>query len=100
MSLEKSDKSKNPKKVYLADKYICNYISEELFDSKLSLRELGRIHGIHQHVVSKINQTNGYKIPFSTVIIICFYRGIELSSFLKSLEKKYDQKLDDSYIEE
>lgn len=100
MASMKLDKNKNPKKIYLADKFICNFISEELFDSNLSIREVGRIHGIHQHVVSKINQKNGYRIPFSTIVTICFNRGIELPRFFKLLEKKYGQKLDDSFIEE
>lgn len=99
MLAKKSNKTKKPKRVYLADKYVCNYISEELFNSEVSKRELGRLHGIHQHVVGKIIQENGYKIPFSTISTICFNRGLKLSNFLRAVEKKYGQKLDDSYFD-
>jgi hypothetical protein len=85
-----SDASKKKTiKVFLADKYVCNYISTEWFKEDKSLREYGRLFSIHQHVVKKIKEKDGYKIPFSTLVIICFYKKIKLPDFLAAVEEKY-----------
>lgn len=93
-------KKTNSKKIYLTNKYVCKFISEEwLFDGK-SMREYGRLYGVNYHVIEKIMDKNGYNIPLSTLTTICFNKGIKLSHFFKLVEDKYGDKLNDSFVME
>jgi hypothetical protein len=102
MSIKKSSYKTNqrPKKVFLVDKYVCRYMKEEWFiDAKKDkLREYGRLYGIHYHTVEKIVEEDGYNIPLHTLNIICFNKGVSLSEFFKLVERKYGNKIDDSYV--
>lgn len=91
-------KKKDSKKIYLTNKYVCKYISEEwLFDGK-SIREYGRLYGVNYHVIEKIMEKDGYNIPLSTLTTICFNKGIKLSNFFKHVEDRYGNKLNDAFI--
>ena len=94
---EKSN-NKGVKRIYLASKYVCKYLSEEwLIDSK-SAREYGRLYGVHYHTIEKIMEKDGYNIPLSTLSIICFNKGVRLSGFFEMVEDKYGNKLNDTFI--
>jgi hypothetical protein len=56
---------------------------------EVSNRSFGKSHGIHEGIVRKIKEVDGYKIPVSTLTTICFYKGIKLSAFFKLIEEKY-----------
>jgi hypothetical protein len=91
-----TSKDKNPIKVFLIDRYVCNYISEEWMSDDVSNRSFGKSHGIHEGIVRKIKEVDGYKIPVSTLTTICFYKGIKMSEFFKLIEEKYGQ-LNDNF---
>ena len=56
------------------------------------------ITGICTHVLTKIKNDDGYRIPLSTLAIICFYKKIELSEFFKLIEKQYGSKINDDFV--
>lgn len=85
-------------KVYLSNKYVCKYISEEWLTSKdISTRKYGKMYGVNYHIIEKIQQEDGYNMPLSTLSTICFNRGIKLSDFFKLVEKRYGKYLNDSF---
>jgi len=86
------------KRIFLVDKYICNFIATEWFSRDISERELARTFGIHPNLIRKIKAEDGYKIPTSTLAIICFYKGVNVSDFFKILESKYGDKINDDII--
>ena len=86
-------------RVFLVDRYVCNYISTEWFDSELSDREHARQFGIHPNLIKKIKDKDGYKIPVSTLATICFNKGINLADFFNLLTKKYGDKINDDFID-
>ncbi len=91
-------KKKNSKKIYLSNKYVCKFISEEWLCDGKSMREYGRLYGVNYHVIEKIMEKDGYNIPLYTLTTICFNKGIKLSLFFKLVENKYGEKLNDSFI--
>ncbi|MNR59755.1 hypothetical protein D3C85_1810800 [compost metagenome] len=62
----------------------------------VSNRSFGKLHGIHEGIVRKIKEVDGYKIPVSTLTTICFYRGIKMSEFFKLIEEKHGE-LNDNF---
>jgi hypothetical protein len=84
-----SFKDKKPVKVFLIDRYVCNYICEKWMSDNVSNRSFGKSHGIHEGIVRKIKDVDGYKIPVSTLTTMCFYKGIKVSDFFKLIEEKY-----------
>lgn len=89
---------KESAKVFLLDKFICNYINSEwLVDNKSNLSQ-SQEYGVHPHVLRKIKDNDGYRIPMSTLAIICFYRKIALSDFFKLIEDKYGSKINDDFV--
>ena len=92
-----SDK-RNEAKVFLLDRFVCNYIKKEwISDDKSNLSQSQEL-GIHPHVLTKIKNDDGYRIPLSTLAIICFYKKIELSEFFKLIEKQYGSKINDDFV--
>ncbi|OAZ05240.1 hypothetical protein [Flavobacterium succinicans] len=91
-------KDEKPVKVFLVDRYVCNYICEMWMSNDVSNRSFGKMHGIHEGIVRKIKEVDGYRIPVSTLSTICFYKGIKMSEFFKLIEEKYGQLNDDFEI--
>ena len=87
-------------KVFLVDKHVCNFIKEEWMKDIESFRKWGRQHGVHEAIVRKINEREGYKIPVSTLNTICFYKQIKISDFFQLVEKKYGDAEDKYYYTE
>lgn len=90
--------NKRGKRIYLASKYVCKYLSEEWLTDGKSAREYGRLYGVHYHTIEKIMEKDGYNIPLFTLSIICFNKGISLSDFFEMMEDKYGTKLNDTFI--
>ena len=86
------------KRIFLVDKYICNFIASEWILQNVSDREQARKFGIHPNLIKKIKDEDGYKMPASTLATICFYKGIKVSDFFKILENKYGSKINDDFI--
>lgn len=86
-------------KIFVVDKYVCNFISSEWMNNDQSSREFARLHGVHESVARKIKYENGYQIPVATLTAICFNHGIKVSDFFKMLESKYGDKINDDFIE-
>jgi len=93
-----SDDNKS-EKVFIVDKYVCNYIATEWMEEGQSSRSFAMKHGIHESIARKIRKDNGYNIPVATLTTICFYKGIKTSDFFRALEEKYGDKINDDYIE-
>ena len=92
-----SNKS-NEAKIFLLDRFVCNYIKKEwISDEKSNLSQSQEL-GIHPHVLTKIKNDDGYRIPLSTLAIICFYKKIELSEFFKLIENQYGSKINDDFV--
>ena len=98
LNLNRIKDNGDSKRIFLVDKYICNFIATEWFSGDISERELARTFGIHPNLIRKIKAEDGYKIPTSTLAIICFYKGIKVSDFFKILEEKYGHKINDDII--
>jgi DNA-binding Xre family transcriptional regulator len=90
--------STEPAKVFLLDKLICNYINSEWIDDNKSNLSQSNQYGLHPHVLKKIRENDGYRIPMSTLAIICFYRKVSLSDFFKLIEEKYGSKINDDFV--
>lgn len=86
------------KKVFLVDKYICNYITSEWLTGVDSDREHAKNLGIHHNLIKKIKQKDGYKMPIATLTTMCFFKEIKLSDFFKKLEGKYGVKISDDVL--
>ena len=84
-------------KVFLVDRYVCNFIRDEWMKDLESFRKWGKQHGVHEAIARKINESDGYKIPVSTLNTICFYRQIKISDFFDLVEKKYGDAEDKHY---
>ncbi|MBE8723452.1 hypothetical protein [Flavobacterium hungaricum] len=85
-------------KIFLLDKLVCNFINEEwVSDDKSNLSQSHEL-GVHPHVLSKIRKNDGYRIPMSTLAIMCFYKKIKLSDFFILIENKYGSKINDDFI--
>lgn len=85
-------------KVFLLDKFICNYISSNWIDQKKSVNKLSKELGVHRHIITKIRDVDGYRIPMSTLAIMCFYKKIALSDFFKIIEEKHGSKINDDFV--
>lgn len=95
---EHSLESKN-QKIFVVDKYVCNFIKSEWMKPGQSSRSFAKNHGVHEAVARKIKRDNGYQIPVSSLTAICFNRGVKLSKFFELLESKYGDKINDDFIE-
>ncbi|MDQ1164659.1 hypothetical protein [Flavobacterium sp. SORGH_AS_0622] len=85
-------------KVFLLDKLVCNFINDEwILEDKSNLSQSQEL-GIHPHVLRKIRENDGYRIPMSTLAIMCFYKKIKLSEFFTSIESKYAGRINDDFI--
>ena len=85
-------------KVFLLDKFICNYISSNWIDPKKSVNKLSKELGVHRHIITKIRDVDGYRIPMSTLAIMCFYKKISLSDFFKIIEDNHGSKINDDFV--
>jgi len=85
-------------RVFLLDKLVCNFINDEwIIKDKSNLSQSQEL-GIHPHVLRKIRENDGYRIPMSTLAIMCYYKKIKLSEFFTSIENKYGSKINDDFI--
>jgi hypothetical protein len=50
------------------------------------------------HIITKIKDVDGYRIPLSTLAIICFYKKISLSDFFIMIEEKHGAKINDDFV--
>nr|WP_199001396.1 hypothetical protein [Flavobacterium sp. ASV13] len=93
-----SIKKEEPAKVFLLDKLVCNFINDEWISKNKSNLSQSHELGVHPHVLSKIRKNDGYRIPMSTLAIMCFYKKIKLSDFFSLIERKYGSKINDDFI--
>jgi hypothetical protein len=90
--------NKNAARVFLVDKYICNYIATTWLSDGLSGREQARRLGVHPNLILKIKDVDGYKLPVSTLATMCFYKGISLEEFFRVINEKYGEKINDDFV--
>lgn len=93
----KNDIDKSSDGISYLDKSVCNFITSEwIIDGKSNLSQSNDL-GIHPHTLEKIKQSNGYRIPLTTLGIICFYKKVSLSEFFRMVEKKYGAKINENF---
>lgn len=85
-------------KVFLLDKFVCNYIRNNWIDPNKSINGQSKELGVHRHIITKINDVDGYRIPMSTLAIMCFNKKISLSAFFKIIEEKHGTKINDDFV--
>lgn len=85
-------------KVFLLDKFVCNFISNNWIDSQKSVNKQSKELGVHRHIITKIRDVDGYRIPMSTLAIMCFYKNISLSDFFRMIEDKHGSKINDDFV--
>ena len=102
--MSKSDENKDNRqdesaKVFLLDKFVCNYIATEWLSDGVSNLSHSKKYGVHRHILTKIKKEDGYRIPLSSLAIMCFYKKIALSDFFKMIENKYGSKINDDFVD-
>lgn len=85
-------------KVFLLDKFVCNFISKNWIDPKKSINKQSKELGVHRHIITKIRDVDGYRIPMSTLAIMCFYKKVSLSDFFKMIEDEHGSKINDDFV--
>ncbi|GAA3651828.1 MULTISPECIES: hypothetical protein [Flavivirga] len=95
---KKSHKQDESGKVFLLDKFVCNYITTEWLSDGASNLSHSKKYGVHRHILTKIKKEDGYRIPLSSLAIMCFYKKIALSDFFKMIENKYGSKINDDFV--
>ena len=84
--------------VFLLDQFICDYIRNEWLDIAKPVLPQAQELGVHRHIIKKILEDRPYRVPISTLAIICFYKKISLSDFFKLIETKYGSRINDDFI--
>lgn len=98
---EKNNKHSEDKKetvVFLLDQFICDYIRNEWLHRNKPVLPQAQELGVHRHIIKKIIDDQSYRIPVSTLAIICFYKKIALSDFFKLIEAKYGSRINDDFV--
>jgi hypothetical protein len=84
--------------VFLLDQFICDYIRDEWLDASEPVLPQSQKLGVHRHIITKILENKPYRVPVSTLAIICFYKKIALSDFFKLIENKYGSRINDDFV--
>lgn len=84
--------------VFLLDQFVCDYIRNEWLDINKKVLPQAEELGVHRHIIKKILENKPYRVPMSTLAIICFYKKISLSDFFKIIEMKYGTRIDDDFV--
>lgn len=98
MGNKTSNKSSQDKKVFLLDQFICDYIRNEWLHIDQPVLPQAQELGVHRHIITKIIESKPYRVPVSTLAIICFYKKISLSDFFKLIEEKYGSRINDDFV--
>ncbi|CAM3085181.1 helix-turn-helix domain-containing protein [Flavobacterium frigoris] len=101
MASKTNNKSSDAKKeavVFLLDQFICDYIRNEWLHVNRPVLSQAQELGVHRHIIKKILDDQPYRVPMSTLAIICFYKKIALSDFFKLIEIKYGSRINDDFI--
>lgn len=98
MGNKTSNKSSKDKKVFLLDQFICDYIRNEWLHVDQPVLPQAQELGVHRHIITKIIENQPYRVPVSTLAIICFYKKISLSDFFKLIEEKYGSRINDDFV--
>lgn len=84
--------------VFLLDKFVCAYIRDNWIDWSKPIEPQSKKLGVHRHILTKLQSQDGYRIPLSTLAIMCFYKQIPLSEFFKIIEAKHGSKINDDFV--
>lgn len=85
-------------KVFLLDKFVCAYIRDNWIDWSKPIEPQSKELGVHRHILTKLQSVDGYRIPLSSLAIMCFYKKISLSDFFKIIEEKHGSKINDDFV--
>lgn len=80
-------------------KHICNFITEKWINGRLdsngrpvSKAKYADECDLAKSTVTKIASSDGYNLPFQTIVKICKKEEMPLSQFFSEFEKKYKMK--------
>ncbi|MCR5863505.1 helix-turn-helix transcriptional regulator [Flavobacterium sp. J372] len=85
-------------KIFLLDKFVCAYIRDNWIDWTKPIEPQSKELGVHRHILTKLQSEDGYRIPLSTLAIMCFYKNISLSDFFQIIEDKHGSKINDDFV--
>ena len=74
MILKECHKVKKEVAVFLLDQFICDYIRNEWLHVNKPILPQAQELGVHRHIIKKIIDDQSYRVPVSTLAIICFYK--------------------------
>ena len=79
---------------------LCNFISNKFLrefrdenGNQISQNLYAEKCGLSSSTISKIKESNGYDIPFSTILCICLFEKFSLSKLFQEFEKKYGERI-------
>ncbi|XBS40909.1 hypothetical protein IZU89_12350 [Cellulophaga lytica] len=80
----------------LVNMYLCNFIAKKflnkLTDQKgraISQNQYADLCGLSSSTITKLKNSEGYEIPFSTIYNICRHEKYSLKTFFSEFENKY-----------
>lgn len=96
-----SGANKNKDKLNIAIyRDLCNFISDKFLrkfrdenGKEISQNQYAEKCGLSSSTISKIKESDGYDMPFSTILSICLFEKISLATLFKEFENKYGNRL-------
>jgi len=60
---------------------------------EISQNQYAEKYSLSSSTISKIKESEGYDIPFSTILSICLFEEISLAQLFKEFENKFGNRL-------
>lgn len=93
---KKSNKEDINKTNALVNKYLCNFIAAKFLvnprdqaGKEISQNKYADLCGLSSSTLTKLNGSNGYDIPMSTIYNICRHERYSLKKLFEEFEKEY-----------
>lgn len=93
---EKINKEAINKTNSLVNKYLCNFIAVKFLQTprdqagkEISQNKYADLCGLSSSTLTKLNSSNGYDLPMSTIYNICRHEKYTLKKLFEEFEKEY-----------
>ncbi|OXA73009.1 hypothetical protein B0A67_06075 [Flavobacterium aquidurense] len=101
-----TNKSEARQRNILINKYICNYIAKRWIVNRVdengkevTKRQYAKDCNLATSTITKLQNPDGYNIPFATITSICSKENIVLSAFFSDFEKEFGISIIDKYLD-